>query len=330
MKLWATVVLSLACGSAAATEAPRLLADDTAQRTLSCLVPVKGEGPAIAYPEDLLRRQSGGLVRVSLEFTAPDRPPKVRRLFGGADLFDAIEPRVKAYRLPCMAPAAAPIVAIQEFSFDPQGGGPVYPGTTLADASSQGACTLDQSGAGRLQYPREAMLSNREGNVLVHATFDRPGLPSAVKVLNRVGSEHLERHARRTMAQTTIDCASAAAESWPKQATQVFHYRIEGAADLTFKELSLRGFVQNIKDLDRHRVRFDFATMSCPFVVELALNQPYVANDVAQVGNHDPNRIPFLAWLRTVELRIPPETERYLVGSTMRVSVPCGSLDLAS
>lgn len=96
------------------------------------------------------------------------------------------------------------------------------------------------------------------------------------------------------------------------------------------QELPPDDFVGHLKDLDTHRVRFDFATMGCPFTVELGMNQPYAPNSAGEVGGTNLNRTAFLAWLRGVSLRTPRETERFLVGATMRVLVPCGALDLTS
>lgn len=329
IRLGVLLVLLKSASAAVASDAPRLESDPAVQRVLECLAMDGGVAPPITYPPDSLRREGGGVVRVRLEFTAPDRPPDVSVLFSsGSTYLEAIQPRIGAYRLPCLRPASAPVVAVQEFAFHPNDSRPVFP-SKLASADAFARCTLDQSRAGPVVYPTEALNRGEQGNVLVRATYAAPGLPTEVKALNSVGSGRLVSAALRLLERTAMVCQEPAGP-WPKQAVQTVAFRIEGQSDVKLADMSLRGFVQNIKDLDLHRVRFDFSTMACPFTVQLSHDRPYVANGVAEVGDRDPNRIPFLAWLSTVELRIPPETAKFLVGSTMRISVPCGVLDLAS
>jgi hypothetical protein len=68
--------------------------------------------------------------------------------------------------------------------------------------------------------------------------------------------------------------------------------------------------------------------MSCPFDVKVTLIEPFAENTITEEETRDPNRQEFLAWLRKLVFKYPAETERFLVGESTKVTVPCMVLDL--
>lgn len=94
-----------------------------------------------------------------------------------------------------------------------------------------------------------------------------------------------------------------------------------------FKDMSLELFAGLLRNLDQQKVRFDFSTMRCRFDVQFTLYQPHAQNKVGEVGEADPNRADFLAWLSGVTLRLPTDAAKHLQGAQTRISVPCGLLD---
>ena len=323
-------VASMLLGGTLSAQPANPAQDDLGTRLLSCLTPPAQALPPVAYPDEMLRRRSGGIVRVRLEFFHPDKPPKASILFSSAPEFEqATRDRLAAYRLPCLSAGAAPVVAVQEFEFNERGGPKVVYGS-MEPTHAASSCEIEGAGSNAISYPMMARGGRiTEGNVLVRATYERPGPPTKVEVLNRIGNIALETAAQEAASRDALAC-SAATESWPKTKLRYFGFRLEGSEDHVFNDLRLRDFLKHLKDLDTHRVRFDFSTMGCPFTLQLAMNQPYAANSVGEVGETNLNRTAFIAWLRGVTLRTPRETERYLVGATMRVLVPCGALDLTS
>jgi hypothetical protein len=326
--LWLCLA-SLGWGTAAANPSS-VETDGRAQRLLQCLLPARGAVSDVDYPEELLRRHDDGIVRVRLEFDRPDQPPAIAVLFSTAvELTDVVRRRLYAYRLPCLPRGEQPVVAVQEFVFDPGDGRAKFRSMPLSIQDTDENCRLVQSQV-PVTYTAEAAARGEEGNVVVRSVYARPGPPSEVTVLNRIGSRSLERTARDAAMRDDVECRDAGAREWPLRAVRSFSFRMEGSADKVFNALSLRDFLGHVKDLASHRVRFDLTTMGCPFEVDVSVFQPYAANGVGVVGAHDPNRSGFLSWLKELSLRIPPETEKFVVGRTIRVSVPCGVLDLAS
>jgi hypothetical protein len=266
---------------------------------------------------------------VSIEFVNADGPPRAKVLFSqGEPLEKAVLQRVRAYRLPCFRPGSTRAVFIQEFHFDPRDGRPVS-WSAARSVQEVSPCTLiDELKASEIRYPQRAMRQNVSGSVLAQARFDGPDQAPTVTILNEVGRD-LTDVAVEQMRRSRLSCREPSGK-WPKSALQMFRFRIEGNGGHVLKDMTLRQFVGAIDKLEKHRVRFDLSSMACPFDVDLVLYQPYAKNPVGEVGEPDPNRQEFLAWLSTVALRIPHVTLKQVLGDTMRISVPCGSLDLTS
>lgn len=94
-------------------------------------------------------------------------------------------------------------------------------------------------------------------------------------------------------------------------------------------ELEIAQVVRLIKDVKFERVRFDFNEMGCPFYLRFSPMRPYLPNRVEEVGQKDPLRQPFLAWLRQATLDIPKDMMVTAIARESSVSVPCVVLDLS-
>lgn len=318
------------CLAAALAHAQSFEFEPGATSPFSCLSPAVADMPKPVYPPRELEMRADGFVRLRLEFTHPDRPPKVTSIFRTSEHFeDAVLDRVRTYRLPCLDAAAAPVVAFQEFSFDPRDGRPVLWSPPAPVGATKRRCEAHGLDTSNVRYPSLLPRGAKDTNVLARATYGAPNEPPKIEILNKVRHRAFEFELISYLEKTSVDCAGQDVK-WPISALQVFKFHMEGNEQVALQDMGLKAFVAAISGVDKHQVRFDLSSMSCPFDVQFRLYQPFAPNSVGEVGASDPNRTAFLAWLRTVSLRIPDETLNQVVGDTMRISVPCGVLDLTS
>jgi hypothetical protein len=316
-------------GSAGALAQATVAADVPDAATAACLTPKSHEGTKVLYPTDLLDSKSDGIVRLRMEFFDADMPPRASVLYSSAEAFEqAARKRVRDYRLPCLKAGAAPVVLLQEFSFDPRDGRRVM----VADPQAleiRANCVLEGINPSELAYPARAMQNGVTGSVLVQARFEASGqAPSSVTVLNPAPAI-LAFAASEHMKGARLVCKEPSG-TWPKSALQGFKFHIENSATVRLKDLSFVQFLGLVDKIETQRVRFDLNSMACPFELEWVLHRPYAENGVGEVGQTDPNRQALLAWLRDVELRIPLVTLNQVLGDTIRITVPCGLVDLTS
>ena len=337
VRLAFVVVLAFSAGAALA-QPLQVLADGADAQLLACLQPSRDALPPLPYPADELLRKREATVRVRMEFTLPDGPPKATVFFNqGGDAFsEAVLQRVGTYRLPCLpAGRAEPFVVTQEFQFDPRDGRPVIWSAARCGLPTLAPnhCSMSTT-AKPIDYPTLALggplatttgivKRTQSGAVLALMEAESAQLPPKVSILHDAGSRSLSAEVEEYLRAARLRC-----DRYPVSALQVFHFQIDGDDQFSLKDMPLKTFIAQVRDLDRHKVRFDFSTMRCPFDVQLHLYQPYFENSVGEVGDADPNRADFLAWLREVALKLPRNAASHLVGATTRVSVPCGSLDL--
>jgi hypothetical protein len=264
-----------------------------------------------------------------MEFYSAKQPPKITFLHSTSEFFEqAVLPRLKSYRLPCLNESAAPVKVVQQFDFDPFDGRTVRPGNMDAVLQASEDCRGIGVEAGSVAYPRDALKKNEEGVVLLRATYGSPGTkPIRVDALNDIGSRSLHRAAESVAKETTVEC-SGPVTTWPKTALIPVRFAIAGEARYAFKDVSLTRFLGLVSDIHQQQVKFDLQTMSCPFDVQFTWYRPHLENAVYEVGTSDANRTPFLAWMKGLSLDIPSPQAKFLTGSTMRISVPCGVLDL--
>jgi len=301
------------------------------EQLMSCLVPKSVDVHPIGYPAREEAMRTEGSVRVRMEFAGPVDAPKVDILFSSGESFEkAVRSHVDGYRLPCMPSGHAPVVAVQEFAFDPRGGAKVHWSEPWETApTSPGKCQPSGLDSSSLRYPTWRSI-NRPVSVLVRMRFDRPDDAPRAEVLNAkdLPSEYFAEEVIEAVRKLRLSCAPS--RRWPVTAIQIYRFRQNTDRVSLLNDLPLAKFLGSVRDVDDHKVRFDLSSMGCPFDVELRLYQPYARNGVGEVGQTNPNRAAFLTWLSTLSLRIPDETLNQVLGDTMRISVPCGVLDLTS
>jgi hypothetical protein len=284
---------------------------------------------AIEPPRDAETFKDDGFVRLRLTFTGGEERPRVEVLHSTNDQFrSAVLSHVEDYRMPCLERGETR-VATQEFLLLAH----AYRGVVASEprAGALGAKAFScLTGAERPpNYPRPAISGSNvsNGRVLARAEFSANDAPPRVEIVFNGGDERFARVVRTYMAGYRVPCLNAA--ELPVVITQGFRFRMEGEGATMLKDTTaLSSFVRSIAGLDKHRVRFDFATMDCPFELHFSLWQPYDKNIVAEINAHDPNRREFIEWLRGVDLDAPKKVHDEIVGDAMRISVPCGVLDL--
>lgn len=296
-----------------------------------CLTRAAGALASVKYPERERLTREGGTVRVRMEFMDPNEGPRVEVLSSPSRAFsEAVRDYVERYRLPCISKVGQRATAVQEFVFHPRDAQSVTWIDPVAVDYKVGGCKavgIEKTKFDR--YPPAALRKEAEGRVLALATFTGPGVAAQVTILHGGSHRALDDAVKEALGLVHLECSTPEVQ-WPVQAIQLFAFQIDGNARSTLKDLDLKTFVAAIDQLGSHKVRFDLSSMNCPFEVEFELYQPFARNGVGQVGPPDPNRQAFLTWLQGVALRLPPKALDEVLGSSMRISVPCGLLDLTS
>lgn len=287
------------------------------------------------YPDVDTAAPRAGLVRLSMKFVAPGQAPEVAVLFRDASdaMVAAVQAHVLAYRLPCLAADAAPVVAVQEFSFTPARAeaSPAAPPALAVLPTpvmpSLKECLRKPDAVPGLAADQKASVSN----VVIEATFTSVDTEPTIQVLYAsVGRKQLAA-VTDYMRQHRLSCMPGGGK-WAIL-RRSFRYQITDAGAATtqvkFKgAVALGSFLRGIKDIQSKQAEFDFTTMACPFQVAWTLGKPALENEVVDLGRRDLNRVAFLAWLRSLEMNAPGPLFESLLGETIVIDVPCGRLSL--
>ena len=317
-----------------ASVAPGVLAQQqtlTESETLACLTPVVAERGTPKYPEASFERRDGGKFAVTLEFTAPDRAPKVN--FGGAgdqsELKDAVLDFVRAYRVPCLQPGQVATLS-QEFVFVPTDDRRVRWHAPVDDDDRRrerlAKCVKHQAPGSGPSYPASALNNGIEGTVVLKVSFAAADIPPSVEVLDNAGSDRLAEVAKEFARGWRMPCHEGASVS----VNQLYSFRIAGEPRMVLKDLSLVTLISGFKGIRQANVYFDFNEMGCPFDLRFALYQPHSPNRVGEVGDALPARRFFLDWLRRQSLDLPAKQRNAIQGQITTVSVPCTVLKLGT
>jgi len=297
---------------------------------LSCLSPPLEQRGTPDYPEDLYKRKDGGTVHVELKFTAPDKPPKVKRLGNepvNSDLIDAVEAYAERLRLPCLGAGDAPVTLRQEYVFIPNDGRKVVSSTPtdLADADrrTQLACLTRQEGGAKPDYPASALRRGSEGNVFLRMRFTAPDQAPQVTVHATVQDAALRREVADFVAGYRLPCLKDAA----LDVDFLFKFKIMGSARTVLKDVTLISLLRGVKDYPKPAF-FDLDAMGCPFDVRLTYRRPHVPNLIQELESTNPARRAFLDWLTLITLALSESVNNQVLGDTMTVHVPCGKIDL--
>jgi hypothetical protein len=321
---WRCVLLGILLlgGGAARAQSPSFLSDP-AREAIDCLTPAP-QALGVEYPPELLKSKVDGKVRVTLTFRTPDSEPSVDLSLSQApdQMVKAVWRKVLTYRMPCMSQSSAPVTLNQEFVFTYDNRKVAWnqPWSTEPSKPANGNCVVLPSSRPTPVYPN----SFDDGNVIATLRFDRKNEPPIVRVLFDDKREELSKSVKRWAYDIRYGCDI----DEPVHMLRMFTFRFEGDRPPGLNDVSLKELLTVVKDLDGERVRFDFGAMGCPFSLKLIPLQPYRANMVGEVGESNPNRKPFIEWLSSLVLEVPPKIRRFVIGSEGEVRVPCGSLDL--
>lgn len=325
---WIALALAWMPWGALAQTAPEVPADKS---VLACLE--KG-GPKIDYPARDRQLETPGFLRVSLRFSAPDRRPEVSVLFRAAsdEMLEEVQWHVRGYRLPCL-PRGQSVTAVQEFQFRPRETAPITWTAPRALPAASGTPATQQHLQSCIRTPKTQpdlwgpARQKDVVNVIVEMSFAEAEREPDLKVLYASASETQVQTVKDYARRYRLGCSPTAE---PFVIQQQFTYRPAHAEAWVFKEaLGLKDFLSHMKGIRQARADFDFKTMNCPFQVAWTLGKPAVDNRVGEVGAPDPNRTEFLAWLGALEIDLSGQPFEQVLGQTVLVNVPCGTLRLA-
>jgi hypothetical protein len=310
-----------------AQEGPQLVGEDS---YLSCLTPAAAERGSPEYPTQQLFAKTGGRVRVALTFMSRDSGPQVRlinpdqwREYDQDAFLRSIERFVSKYRLPCLHGGSAEMV--QTFNFSPEAQA-VYPldVTDSRSAMAKSECKFEHVGD-KPAYPSSS--ASPIGNVVFRMKFEQRDEPPTVTVVYGGGHYLLAENAKSWASASRLRCATALEK--PVEFIETIRYiRKDMGIPMVLKDMDFISFLKSVDRKSLGSPAFDFNSMSCPFDVKVRLLQPYAPNEVAEVSGRNGSRKEFLAWLKTLVFNFPRDYERFLVGQSMQVAVPCMSLDL--
>lgn len=303
---------------------------DLPSEAVACMTPEPGLRRQLAYPEAAYLGKEGGTVQVELRFDAPDRAPEVRMRHEARTL-DALETAVRehvaAFRVPCLRAGHTPLILRQDYVFVPNDGRKVVFSKPVdvaeqARLRSVRACLSHESGSARPEYPRMARKDGIEGKVLVRMRVSSPDRAPEVTTLassHKRLTEGIESHLSGLRAR----CFSGEPLSW----VALFEFKLEEGTRTVLKDLPFKTFLGAVK-LPPDPVFFKLDELACPFDVRLTYFQPHSSNTVGEVEAARPERRAFLDWLSQLQFKLPEQTNTAVLGDTMTLTVPCGTLNL--
>ena len=322
------VIWLAACAFSTVVQAQTELQVQLPASALECLQTHATDGGTPAYPSNELTMKASAAVRVQLTFRSPESAPKVKVVSNtGSDVFaDAVEAFVENYRLPCLANHDNPVVATQEFVFQPGDGRKVVFSAVNDEANVKLGRACFQMPDTKPRYPRRAGEMNQGGTVLAEVSFHEINAEPIVRIIYGAGSESLAASVESHMKAYRLICPLPSAV--PIRATQSFVFHISGNDRHALKDMGLMNFLRTAVPADLSNAKFNFNTMGCPFDVSVRVRRPHADNVVGEYGESDPRRKEFVKWLEKLRLQLPANLEPYLFDQQVKVSVPCASLDL--
>jgi len=293
----------------------------TPAQSLACL---QRDASAPKFPERNAIDHGWGLIRVLLRFDQPDAKPKVEILTNTAreDMQDEVLRYLSSYRLPCLKATEGVVSAVQEFNFNNSDRDPV----PLEGEHRPPLCLVMPRQDLSTNYPRASEIQN----LVLDIVFDGDGKkePEA-RVVYSSGLREFEDDAVEFARQYRMPCRTGSEA--PRIVRQSFSFVPYNATKYAFKREAFSlgeflGLTQGIQAVD---VDFDFKTMGCPFKVLYEAFGPHLPNEVTVSGKQDPNRAPFLRWLRERQIAFQSKKQaRSLFGSLLQIDVPCTRLEL--
>lgn len=337
MRRWARLLATAALALAAAAAWAQEMTIPPSPIAL-CLQPPPEQRGTPEYPSWQLHRQEDGTVRVRLNFTAADRPPKVQILgatYGvDGEFAESVKTFANRLRAPCL-PAGRQASLTQDYIFRIEGAGKGVYWTDPEDRSrvekttQLGRCMVDSYGPWKPpEYPESAQRSGTQGRVYLQLHFEAPDRAPVAKVFGasrRAAGVFID-----SVERWTRDLRAPCLGDEPLDIEYTFMYILEGEEHYGFKTApDLRQLLAWVPDIARRSLSVDTTTMGCPFDLKLQYLRPHLPNRLASVGPHDPARRALYDWLAEVSLgENRPKAQASIYGDKVTVHVPCLKIDL--
>lgn len=310
-------------------EASAQTVDAAPSAAQQCLTRAAGHEAQPIYPEKPLMRGDGARFAASLTFHRPDAAPWFKVLGDPRvddDFIRAARDHAAGFRVPCMpAGETSPVVLRQEYVFTPNDGRKVV-ATKPTDEREQIRQALARCvrhlDATPPDYPEGARQLQIEGKVFLQLSFDGPEANPGIQV-HAASHARLQAAALRHAQRMRMPCHPGG----EAVATDViYQFSLHRGARTLLKDAGIDALLRAAAEPVQPAF-FDFNTMGCPFDLRLTYQQPYRPNQVGQLDSDQAERRPFLAWLAGLRLKLDDKTNTAVLGETMTVHVPCGTLD---
>ncbi len=167
------------------------------------------------------------------------------------------------------------------------------------------------------------------GTVIGLAQFSKTGAPVAVEVIYNSGSDDLKTVVEEYLGEYRWTCPWNSGE--PNfRLQQQFSFTDPEKRSYVLRDTNLVKFLGQVKDIEKQEVDFKLDTMACPFDVVLTVQQPVLKNKVGEVGTANLNRAELLGWLETLSLDVSSAVFEQVLGQTVKIHVPCGTIKLGN
>lgn len=297
-------------------------------QSVACLTSARPEQKEPVVPTESASA-ADALIRTRLTFSTASEKPVLRVLASdgsGAQLL-AVRDHLLNYRLPCLQPGTR-FVAVQDFRFVAgPGGTKVLPGQFVAVATE---ASLPEECREEFERSWQWLIvwdAPPEARTLVRLSFTSPTAGPEARILYNTGPPVWTDFVLRNMAKIRLPCVADLGGSYV--GIQMFAGSpLELLSNPNRAGLTLGQLVNLMKHRKGDSVKFDLNTMGCPFEVDFEVFQPYLDNLVKEVDEPNPQREPFLQWLRGVALNISDHDLRRVLAVPNKVTVPCAVLDL--
>ncbi len=293
-----------------------------------CLVVEAGKPEEPEYPNDKLKSGQGGSTQVLLVFTAPDAAPSVQVLEHTDEPYaEAVRQHARHLRVPCMSRSEAPVRLLRDYRFRPDDRKVHWFSARDATAAEDAKllnCRTHVDGQERPVYPLRARELGIQGRVVAELRFDAADRPPTVKLHARSNARSLTQGVGHWLHGLRLPCHPGR----PVHTDFTFIFTFEGEGDYGFRQPTFRQLLGTTAGITKMRLNFDTRAMGCPFDIRFSYRQPYLRNEVGQVGDPDPARRPLLEWLETIQFDVSAALLDAVYGDTVTVTVPCILIDL--
>ncbi|MBE2241267.1 MAG: hypothetical protein IAE86_00805, partial [Burkholderiaceae bacterium] len=248
----------------------------------------------------------GVIVRLVLQFSEPMVEPEVTVGFNSGDpaFADAAIAVAKAQRLACAQRGKQPLRYTQELQFVdgevPKG--VVWPIRSINERrAADGDATCFKSADGRPRFPNKLPWNGlvpgsnlaalppddvQPKTIIAKLEFSGPNVAPKATILFSRGGKRFDAAVLDYVAEHRWSCMKAGDP--PVEAVQVFNYVFDGH-EPTPVALTLQQFLGAVDKVSEKKAYFDFRTMGCPFSMRMTYLQPFMSNEVVEVGDANPN-----------------------------------------